>query len=125
MYHCQVHFYLVGRSCKTFEIIKGSVPLDNFTHTFSESSQVEEKLASQADVIMMHLADMDIEESVRKSVSAKRDSAELILLAEGAEAAFLAGNFRKRDTPLFSVVYPADRSGRKHVSQGRNVCLRR
>ena len=101
MYHCQVHFYLVGRSCKTFEIIKGSVPLDNFTHTFSESSQVEEKLASQADVIMMHLADMDIEESVRKSVSAKRDSAELILLAEGAEAAFLAGEFPEEGYSAF------------------------
>ena len=101
MYHCQVHFYLVGRSCKTFEIIKGSVPLDNFTHTFSESSQVEEKLASQADVIMMHLADMDIEESERKSVSAKRDSAELILLAEGAEAAFLAGEFPEEGYSAF------------------------
>ncbi len=80
MYHCQIHFYFVGHSCKTFEIIKGSTPLDHFTHIYSESRHAEEALAAQADVILANLEEGDVREAVRALASAKRESTELILI---------------------------------------------
>ena len=80
MYHCQVHFYFVGHSCRTFEIIKGSIPPEHFTHIYSESCHAEEALAASADVILANLEDGDAEETIRALAAAKRESAELILL---------------------------------------------
>ncbi len=34
MYHCHIHFYLVGGLCREFEIIKEMPPLEHFTHEF-------------------------------------------------------------------------------------------
>lgn len=36
MYHCHIHFYLVGGLCREFEIIKEMPPLEHFTHEFFE-----------------------------------------------------------------------------------------
>lgn len=47
--------------------MKGSSPLENFTHTFSESSHVEEALVSQADVILANLQDADVKEAVMRT----------------------------------------------------------
>ena len=102
MYHCQVHFYFVGHSCRAFEIIKGSAPLDRFTHMFSESSHAEEELAAQADVILVHLVGEDAKETVRALASMKRESAELILLAGKEETAFLAEDFPEEGISFFS-----------------------
>ena len=82
MYHCNVQFYLAGHQRKVFEIIKGMSPLAHFTHDFFESSRPDADLAARADVILADLQDVDVLEAVPKLLSAKKNEAELILLAE-------------------------------------------
>ena len=82
MYHCRIQFYLIGRHCRTFEIIKEVLPLEQFTHVFMQSDIPEEALIEKADVILVHLQDMDLEETFRLLTSCKSREAELILLAD-------------------------------------------
>lgn len=81
MYHCQIHFYFVGHSCRTFEIIRKSNPLEQFSHEFAESVRPEAAFASEADVIWVNLEKMDRKETLSMLLSARRRDAELILLA--------------------------------------------
>ena len=89
MYHCHVHFYLTGQPCRTFEIIKEVSPLENFTHEFVEGNISEEKLVSDADVILVNLKDMDCKETAGRLIAGKKADAELILLAEKGQLLFL------------------------------------
>ncbi len=82
MYHCRIQLYLTGCQCRTFEIIKEVLPLEQFTHVFMQSDIPEEAMAEKADVILVHLQEMDIEETLRLLTSCKRREAELILLAD-------------------------------------------
>ena len=82
MYHCRIQFYLIGRQCRTFEIIKEVLPLEQFTHEFMQSDIPEEALTEKADVILVCLRDMDIEETLRMLTSCKSRENELILLAD-------------------------------------------
>ena len=81
MYHCHLHFYLVGRSCRTFEIIKEISPLDHFTHEFWESERPEGALVKKADVILAVMQGADSVETLHALLSDKAKDAELILLA--------------------------------------------
>ena len=94
MYHCHVRFYLLGRRCSIFEIIKKMQPLEHFTHEFSEGVKADEALAAKADVILADLQDLDVKETVRTLVEAKREDAELILLADKSQTEFLSENIR-------------------------------
>lgn len=82
MYHCHIHFYLTGHSCRAFEVIKEMPPLEHFTHKFSESEIPNGALASEADVILADLQDMDAREALRMLVSEKKQGAELILFVD-------------------------------------------
>ena len=93
MYHCQIHFYLAGHSCRTFEMIKECVPLDHFIHTFTESCCPEQAPASKADVILANLQGTEAEETLRALVLMKRKDAQLILLAGREDAVLLAEKF--------------------------------
>lgn len=81
MYHCHIHFYLAGSSCKTFEIIKEMPPLPYFTHEFSQSSCPESALAQEADVILADLSCSDVKENLQTLIENKKDGSELIVLA--------------------------------------------
>ena len=59
MYRCHTRFYLIGHLCKAFEIIKEMNPLEHFSHEFLESDTIENTLLTQADVIFVHLPDVD------------------------------------------------------------------
>lgn len=82
MYHCHVHFYLVGQPCRVFEIIKEMAPLEHFFHEFSESDKLEKAPAAQADVIIASLQDVEAKEAVHKLNLYKKETAELIVLAD-------------------------------------------
>lgn len=110
MYHCQVHFYFVGRSCKAFEIIREIAPLEHFTHVFSQSSHVEEAPAARADIILASLEDEDAKETVKVLAAAKREDAELILLAGKEDTAFLAEEFSEEG---LSASFRGDSEGRE------------
>ena len=85
MYHCHVRFYFTGQTCRVFDIIKESVPPENFSYTFSESRSPEEALISGADVIVANLQDMDAGKATGSLLSGKPEEAGLILLAEKAQ----------------------------------------
>lgn len=51
MYHCNLHFYLVGSYSKAFETVKGISPLSHFTHAFVESDELDQDFIAGADVI--------------------------------------------------------------------------
>ena len=82
MYHCHIHFYLLGLKNRTFEMIKEMSPFEHFTHEFSESEELNQELAVKADVIFAYLQNMDVEEALRTLVISKKEEAELILLAD-------------------------------------------
>lgn len=92
MYHCHIHFYLTGCQHGIFEIIRKMPPLEHFTHEFSGSSIPGAALAANADVIFANLQDMDAREAFQILVSSKQKNAELILLADKYQIAFLAGH---------------------------------
>lgn len=81
MYHCQVRFYLIGQSCRVFDLIKEVSPLANFSHEFSESDRFEEALAESADVILANLQDMDEKEIRFIADFGIKKEKEIILLA--------------------------------------------
>ena len=85
MYHCHIHFYLVGCRCSAFEEIKKMPPLERFTHEFMESDVPAETLTADADVILAYLNGEDVKETVRTLVSGKKKGAELILIADKKE----------------------------------------
>ena len=82
MYHCHIQFYLTGSHCRVFDVIREMSPLEHFTHEFLESKKPDEALAAKADVILVHLQDIDAEESVRMLMSCSGRETELILLAD-------------------------------------------
>ena len=63
--------------------------MEHFTHEFEESGKPDRESASKADVILLDLQGMDAAKTVREIVSAKKAGAELILLADRRQDAFL------------------------------------
>ncbi len=82
MYHCHIHFYLVGIRKDVFEVIKGMAPLPCFTHTFTRSEGAEEVSFDSADVVIADLRDMDVRETVHTLTGNKSEGTQIILLAE-------------------------------------------
>ncbi|MDE6132092.1 MAG: PAS domain-containing protein, partial [Oscillospiraceae bacterium] len=82
MYHCRVHFYLIGEESTIFETIKKMTPLKNFTHDFTVSGAIETDTAQKADVIFVDLKNKNAGEFAREIISEKNENAEVILLAE-------------------------------------------
>lgn len=95
MYHCHIHFYLIGHRCRIFEIIKGMSPLEHFTHEFFESDKPENALVAKADVILADLQDMDAKEALRMLTLGKTEKAEIILLADKSQIMLLADDLSK------------------------------
>lgn len=82
MYHCHIHFCLIGHSCRAFEIIKELPPLEYYSHDFLESQRIDTSLISQADVILFYFGNLDENHTFQDLIAAKREDAELILLAD-------------------------------------------
>ncbi len=89
MYHCQIHFYLLGNQSGAFETIKGMSPLAHFTHQFSESAKPDRELAASADVILMNLQGMDVTEAMPAVRESRKEDSELIVLAGNDQAALI------------------------------------
>ena len=90
MYHCHLKFYLVGNSCKAFEVIKEMTPFEHFTHKFLESGTPETSLAEKADVILVSIRGQEAEETLKLLTTHKQKEAELILLADKVQPAALS-----------------------------------
>ncbi len=82
MYHCHVQFFLIGFENILAECIEKIAPLENFTHTFFKSDELEVDAVKNADVLFVNLQHMDVEETLRVLTAHMKDGAELILLAD-------------------------------------------
>ncbi|MCM1158012.1 MAG: PAS domain S-box protein [Bacteroidales bacterium] len=82
MYHCHIHFYLMGQQQRVFEMIRKMSPLEHFTHEFFESDGPEKALTAKADVILADLRDSDVKKALQILISGKRREAQIILLAD-------------------------------------------
>ncbi|NCE63327.1 response regulator [Pseudoflavonifractor sp. 524-17] len=89
MYHCHIQFYLIGCQKDTASLIQRIPPLEQFTHRFLESAQLDLSLAAKADVILAELGGENVREAVEALTAAKRPEAELILLAGKEQIACL------------------------------------
>ncbi len=82
MYHCHVHFHLVGIRQDVFAVIEEMSPLTCFTHEFTKSEKAGDASTGGADVILADLRDMDVRETVCALTADRGEDTELILLAE-------------------------------------------
>lgn len=89
MYHCHVHFYLIGCQHSVYEIVREMPPMDHFTHEFIEGEKPDGKLTAKADVIFADLQGMDAA-AVRELVSCKKEESEVILLADREQEGLLS-----------------------------------
>ncbi|MCI8556796.1 MAG: response regulator [Lachnospiraceae bacterium] len=90
MYHCHLKFYLIGNSCRIFEVIKEMAPFEHFTHTFWESEKPEISLAEKADVILVSTQGLESEETLKLLLAHKQKYAELLLLADKSQIEMLS-----------------------------------
>ncbi len=95
MYHCHIQFYIAGRQCRAFEIIREMPALEHFTHQFEQSSVIETASVKNADVIIANLEDMDVKEALRLLCPDENEKKQIILLADSSRIALLTGNFQK------------------------------
>lgn len=82
MYHCHVHFHLVGIRQDVFAVIEEMSPLTCFTHEFTKRERAGDASTGGADVILADLRDMDVRETVCALTADRGEDTELILLAE-------------------------------------------
>lgn len=94
MYHCCVHFYLIGdmnHKDDLFGTIKKMSPLEHFSHQFCEGSIPDADMAAEADAIFVDLRGMDVEGTMGSLIAEKRQDAQLVLFAEKGQVAKLSG----------------------------------
>lgn len=89
MYHCTVCFYFIGNKKELLEVMKEAEPLKHFKHTFLTSPEPRELLTPRADVIFADLQGLKADVALRSLVYHKKDSAQLILLADKEQTAVL------------------------------------
>ena len=89
MYHCHVHFYFIGHQQRLFELFTQMPPLGRFCHTFSSGNQPEPDQTAQADVILADLQGTDVQAALAALTAGKKPDAQIILLADQAQAALL------------------------------------
>ena len=82
MYHCHIHFNLVGIRKDVFDVIEGMSQLPCFTHTFTRSETAQDVSFDSADVIIADLRDVDAGETVHTLIANKSEETKIILLAE-------------------------------------------
>ena len=92
MYHCFIHFYLVGLERDESEALQEMPAFENFVHMFTESAQPDLSLAARADVILADLRKLNGVNTVQALVQARRQDAQLILLAEQEQLSHLSGS---------------------------------
>ena len=82
MDRCRLDFYCVGCHLKIFDTVKAMPALSPFNHAFTVSGQLDPAAAGAADVILADLRDTDGFGTLQSLLSCKKESAQLILLAD-------------------------------------------
>ena len=82
MYHCHLHFYLIGPKSNIFNLIQAMPPLDNFSHNFSYSELPQKDLIAQADVILVNMQGLPARPTLEQILTDKKPQTQLILMVE-------------------------------------------
>lgn len=80
MYHCQVRFYFVGCEHTMCRAVKEIAPLEDFSHTFEESEELNEDMLAKADVVFVRLKEN--KDMPQYLLSARKKKVQGILLAD-------------------------------------------
>lgn len=110
MYHCHIHFCLIGQQNRVFEIIKEMSPLDHFTHTFLETDQVDDASVAAADVILANIQNMDAEEVLQALNANKKSDTELIVMADKNQVS-LFGDYLSEITDIWALPLSDEETG--------------
>ena len=89
MYHCNLCVYFVGEGRELLEVMKQAEPLKHFKHEFNTSPEPRELLIKRADVIFADLQGTDVEATLRILLFYKKETTQLILLADKEQTRFL------------------------------------
>lgn len=81
MYHYCLKIYFIGIEKTMKEVIQSISPMEHFSHEFLESERTEKEMLSRADIVLMDLHHVSIEEAVKISKQ-KKTHAEMVLLVE-------------------------------------------
>ena len=82
MNSCRLDFYCVGCHPDVFDTVKAMPALAPFTHSFTVSGQLDPAAVGSADVILADLRDTDGPGTLQSLLSRKKETAQLILLAD-------------------------------------------
>ena len=82
MSHSRLAFTCVSCHPEVFEPIKAMPALDPYTHAFTVIGQPDSEAVGSADVILADLRDMDCTGTLESLFSHKKESAQLVLLAD-------------------------------------------
>ena len=82
MNHCCLDFYCVGCHPEVFDTVKAMPALAPFTHTFNVSRLLEPEPVAAADVVLADLRGMDAPGILKSLLPRKKESAQLILMAD-------------------------------------------
>lgn len=86
MYHCHIHFYLIGQVQDLLDQLRAVPAPEHFTYSFTDGSALQAQALSQADVIFASLQNTDPAALLR----GKRENAALIVLAGREQTAGLS-----------------------------------
>ncbi|MCD7724021.1 MAG: sensor domain-containing diguanylate cyclase [Clostridiales bacterium] len=108
MYHCNLQFYLIGQMGNGAEIIKATSPLEHFSHSFIEHGQPQDAALAQSDVIFANLQGFDGRKLLEQILLHKKETAEVILLAEGEQKAELTAFDPAQITDIWTLPLTGD-----------------
>ena len=106
MYHCNLCIYFVGQGRELLEVMKRAEPLNHFKHEFITSPEPRELLIKRADVIFADLQGTDTEATLRILLFYKKETTQLILLADKEQTEFLM----EQDLSAVTDIWPAQMS---------------
>ena len=103
MYHCDLCIYFVGEGRELLEELKRAEPLKHFTHDFNTSPEPSELLIKRADLIIANLQGTDVETRLRILLYYKRETTQLILLADKEQTELLVNQDLSAVTDIWPV----------------------
>lgn len=90
MYHCHIHFYLIGQVQDLLDQLRAVPAPEHFTYSFTDGSALQAQALSQADVIFASLQNTDPAALLPALLRGKRENAALIVLAGREQTAGLS-----------------------------------
>ncbi|MCH5268236.1 MAG: diguanylate cyclase [Lachnospiraceae bacterium] len=103
MYHCNVCLYLIGEQKNLFEVIKNAEPLPHYTHEYVESSKPEKALMEKGDIIVVDMQGLDAKETLGSLLANKKETANLIVLADKEQTDLLMGEDLSAVTDIWTM----------------------